>query len=152
MLEKLIQQIADELKIITAAQKSAFSAATHEESRQEDRHDTRSVEASYLAAGTAKRIEELERAVKLLKNFRVKSFKNAPIAPGALVELLEGKERLFYFLLPVGGGTKISVDGKTVNVITAQSQLGEALFGRTAGEEIELVGKQTRTFEIAEVS
>ena len=152
ILANLIQQITVEITALQIAAKSAHSAATHEESRQEDKHDTRSIEASYLAAGTAKRIEELQRVGAVLKNFRLRNFSETnPIAPGALVELKLENLALFYFLLPVGGGYKIAHVGKIVHVITMQSNLGEELLDRRVGDKIEIQAKGTKIYEICRV-
>jgi hypothetical protein len=59
-----------------------------------------------------------------------------PIALGALIELEDSEERLFYFLGPCAGGTEVSEEGRPVQVITAQSPLGRQLLGKRVGERL----------------
>jgi transcription elongation GreA/GreB family factor len=154
ILAALIQQVATEIQALDISAKSAYAAATHEESRAEDQHDTRSTEASYLAAGTAKRLAELKRTAEILKNFPVRKFsEDAAITLGALVELSLGKSHIWYFILPVCGGYKAVIADTTVNVITPQSVLGEAVLEKHAGDEIETrVGKDTRAYQVISIS
>ena len=69
-----------------------------------------------------------------MKNFGA----GEPIELGALVELENGGENLFYFIGPRAGGTEILHDKKEILVITPQSPLGEQLLGRKAGEQPQL--------------
>ena len=47
----------------------AKSAATDEESKAENKYDTRGLEASYLAGAQAKRTTELEETIKVISDF-----------------------------------------------------------------------------------
>ena len=42
---------------------------------------------------------------------------------------------------PHGGGVRLDLDGKSVQVVTPQSPLGKALLGKLHGDVIELRGK-----------
>jgi transcription elongation GreA/GreB family factor len=44
-----------------------------------------------------------------------------------------------YFVVPTGGGERLTVDGTDVLALTPQSPLGEAVVGRRVGDEIEPV-------------
>jgi len=75
-----------------------------------------------------------------------------PIVPSSLVELETGSTTAFYFIAPAGGGLVLRVDGKPVQVLTAQSPLGEALVGHKAGESIQVeAGGQARHYVIRSV-
>lgn len=129
---------ADRQAVLQSAQ-AAHQAATHEESRAEDSHDTRGLEASYLAGAQAKRALELERQI-----VQVKQYSRAPVpigrgvAMGSGVELEWNGRRSYYFIVGLGGGVSVSVGGQRVNVITPQGALGEALMGRKAGDSVDV--------------
>lgn len=140
-----------ELDAILESAKAAHEAATHEESKAEDAHDTRGLEASYLAGAQLARAENLKRVITALQFADVREF--APkeaIAVGALIELESAGKRGKYFLVNEGGG--ISVSGG-VQVINAKSPLGQELIGKCAGDSVEIVSAGvTREYEILSVS
>lgn len=134
-------------------QEAAARAATHEESRPENEHDTRAVEASYLAAGQAMRYEDLRKNASILKQFPWREFSpSEPIAIGALVELSLGKDTLTYLLAPVCGGYKVEISGKPIHIITAESKLGQALLDKYVGDEVEIQTRTARNYEIRAIS
>ena len=49
ILAAILEKLQSEIDALVRAAKSAHEAATHEESRAEDHHDTRGLEASYSA-------------------------------------------------------------------------------------------------------
>jgi len=75
-----------------------------------------------------------EAAIKAVKKFGA----GEPIGLGALVELENGGENLFYFIGPRAGGTEILHDKKEILVITPQSPLGEQLLGKKSGDQPQL--------------
>ena len=122
----------------------AAHAATHEEAKPENDKDTRALEASYLAAGQAERVRELEGAAKLLGSFELRDIgKTTPISSSAVITLEDAEGvRSTFFMAPHGGGVRLEVEGGGhVQVVTPQSPLGAALLGRTHGEVIEVRGK-----------
>lgn len=134
-------------------QELAREAATHEESRPENEHDTRSVEASYLAAGQAQRFEALCRHLALLKQFRLRDFTaDDTISVGALVELESAGKESTYFLLPVAGGYTVDWQGQVIHIVTPDSLMGQALLDKSVGDEVELRAQVHRTFEIRNVA
>jgi hypothetical protein len=61
-----------------------------------------------------------------------------PIAAAALLEVDVDGKRFHYFLAPQGGGLRAEIDGVTVQVITPQSPMGQALLGKTTGDVVEV--------------
>lgn len=121
----------------------AAQAATHEEAKPENDKDTRALEASYLAAGQAARVRELETALKVLAHLALEDIgKTTPICASAIVTLEDDDgARSTFFMSPHGGGVRLDEGGASVQVVTPQSPLGKALLGRTHGDVIELRGK-----------
>ena len=143
LLASLIAHVDGEIATMRKAAYDAADAATHAEAKPENDKDTRALEASYLAAGQAERVRELESAQKLLVGMELRDIgKTTPICASAVITLEDddGAQTMF-FMSPHGGGVRLDLDGASVQVVTPQSPLGKALLGRTHGESFELRGK-----------
>ena len=139
IIKKVTEKLASELEIYFRAAHASRTEATHESSKAENKYDTRGLEASYLARGQSKQAAEIEAAIAEFEKMPAKKFGTGePIGLGALVELENGGEKVFYFIGPRAGGTEILHDQKEILVITPQSPLGEQLLGRKAGEQPQL--------------
>ncbi|MCB1070904.1 MAG: GreA/GreB family elongation factor [Kiritimatiellae bacterium] len=135
----IVNQIIEQLRIkaglhLTAA-KSAHAEATHEEAVAEDKYDTRGLEASYLAAGQARQMEETAAAIQAYASLFVKKFSPGdPVDLTALVTLEVNRERQVVFIGPAGGGVEVQAGKTSVLVITPQSPLGTLLMGKKKGD------------------
>ena len=138
LIDKIIKALQSELETYIRVAKASHQEATAEENRAENKYDTRGLEASYLAAGQAKKVAELEDAVGAFEDLKTKSFDDSSIDVGALVELDQDGDKNFYFVGPCAGGTEVTVGESEVLVITLQSPLGSQLQGRQQGERLEL--------------
>jgi transcription elongation GreA/GreB family factor len=149
LITKIALELEQELELLRQATHAAKEASIHEESRAEDAHDTRSTEASYLAAGQAQRTAQVEALTHYFRSLDTKDFSAGQrIAPGAWVELRQGSFRTCYLLVASGGGRKI--DG--VQVLSTASPLGEAMLGARQGEPLEWeTGGRSFTAEILKV-
>ncbi len=137
-----------------SANLAAKEAATEAEAKPENKYDTRGLEQSYLAAGQAKRAEDLRAAMLMLKSLTLLTFdRESPIDISALVTLQdESGQQKIYFLLPSQGGVKLKVDQKEVSTVSPESPLGRALIDKRVGQAIELKSAgQTRCLEIVDV-
>jgi transcription elongation GreA/GreB family factor len=147
LLSQIIAHLERELSVMIHAAKTAHEAATHEQARSEDKHDTRGIEAGYLAGAQAARVEELQRVIQNLRDFKLPKIEaRDPIQSGTLIEAETDGRSVLYFLLSEGAaGVQLQTDqGQKINVITTRSPIGEALLDRRAGESTE--------FEIARKS
>lgn len=152
-LELILAALNSELEVLAQSARSAQEAAVHEESRAEDSHDTRGLEASYLAGAQNARIEDLKRTVAYFQFTPTRDFKAGDaIEVGALLELSLDSKTLYYFLTSRGGGRTIQFEGHAVQLISPQSPIGEELSGKCVGDEIEVEGQQkTRVYKILSV-
>src|SRR3954471_18577763 len=115
LVETIQAHLIDELAALVQAAKAAHEAATHEESKAEDSHDTRGLEASYLAGAQAQRAAELQSQITMWKFLPLREYGAEDLAcPGALIELEHGKTRAFYFIAPRGGGLVMRLEGRPV--------------------------------------
>jgi transcription elongation GreA/GreB family factor len=139
VLDQILSVLSTELASLTRAAQGAFAAATDPDSKAENKYDTRTLEASYVARGQAQRVAELQEAVRAFGALSGSALEpGAAITLGALVSLETPEERAHYFLGPFAGGTEIVCEGKEIIVITPASALGQKLIGRREGETIAL--------------
>lgn len=154
LIQRIIASLTKELAVVKDGARDAYEEATHEESQPENRFDTHSLEASYLAAGQAKLVVELETAIMRCQNMELHAFEpDEPIGIGALVELESKSEKDLYFLIPTAGGIEIEDLDRPIQVITPQSPIGKLLVGHRAGETVSLeTATLPREFAILNVS
>ncbi len=137
----LLSHLETELQALMASAKAAHLAATHEESRAEDKHDTFAIEAGYLAAGQASRVAELKNAVEELRRALENSSHKNQIEIGSLVTL-KGSGKISRSLLAHhGGGTRITLQEIPLTIVSPLSPLGESLMGLTVHDEFEVESK-----------
>ncbi len=143
--DAIVAQLRSELALQVGAAHLARDEAISEESRAENKYDTHSQEAAYLAEGQAKLAAEIEGNLALYSGLALPTFNPGDaIALGALVEVgAQGKsgKSTWYFLGPRGGGIEVNVEGKTILVLTPQSPLGRQLLGKRVGDKLVMPGR-----------
>jgi hypothetical protein len=139
MKTRLFESIREELRAqllrLKQAAQEAHAAATDVGSKAESKYDTRNLEASYLASGQAKQVEELAESLRLFEVFDVLSIERGEkIVMGSLVGTADGS---WYLLAPSAGGLEIIHDGREVTVLTPSSPLYQKLLGKARRDLIE---------------
>lgn len=122
------------------AAKAAHEAAIHEENIPDNKYDTLSLEASYVAQGQANRAQEIKLALQAYRGLSLQAFDaSAEIRLTAMVAL-EGDDGALktVFIGPQEGGLKLLLDGEEVLVITAGSPMGRELIGKSLGDTVEI--------------
>ncbi|MEN5256303.1 GreA/GreB family elongation factor [Pseudomonas protegens] len=150
----ILHQLRDDLEVAVRAAQTAYETATHEENIAENKYDTLGLEASYLAAGQARRVEEIRQALGLWQNLSLRPYDpQKGIQIGALLGLEdENGHEQWLFLGPDGAGLKVYVVGQLVTVITPRSPLGNSLLGKFEDDEVEIVVAGARQqFTVTEV-
>lgn len=153
LIKKIIASLDAELAMYAQSARAAHEEATHEQSRAENKYDTRGLEASYLARGQSKQAAETMSAREEYAAFKPREFgPDTPIDLCAVVEL-DGPEGLStYFIGPRAGGTEITHQRKTILVITPQSPLGSQLLGRKQGDNLEIkIGPSRSKYQVTQV-
>ena len=116
----------------------AHAAATDPGSKAEGKYDTRSLEASYLAVGQARQVDELAEAVRIFDGLALPDFgANDPIDAGALVEVELAGEVSWFLLVPASGGLEVSHEGREITLLTPASTLYQKLVGLAVGDALE---------------
>lgn len=154
LVQKIIAQLAAELEGYAQSARSAHAEATDEQSKAENKYDTRGLEASYLARGQSRQVAETAEALEQFAALPLRDFEPGELIDiGALVELDSKAGRNCYFIGPRAGGMEIKQGGREVLVITPQSPLGQQLVGKKQGDqwETQLAG-QRRAFRAVRVA
>jgi hypothetical protein len=152
VIEALIAHFEAERSGLVESARAAHSASTHEESRAEDRHDTFAIEAGYLAAGQAARVQDLDATLAEFRAHLESSLIPDSAKPGTLVALSHRGRQLWFFLARHGGGTKTLVDSISITVLSPDSPLGENLFDLKAGDGFSVDSKTgVQEYSILEV-
>ncbi len=142
MKAALLDAIRSELKSrFDRLSKSALetrAAATDPDSKAESKYDTRSLEASYLAAGQTKQVRELAEAILQFEQLELPDFDMSDeIAFGALVEVELNGETQCFLLVPAAGGMTVSHEGREITLLTPESPLHGKLLGLRVGDTLE---------------
>ncbi len=144
LVSKIIAQLDHELALYERSARAAHAEATDEQSKAENKYDTRGLEASYLARGQSRQMAETLQAREHYATLPLRDFGPAdPIDIGAVIAVEFDGERTIYFIGPRAGGMEISHEDETVLVITPQSPLGQQIVGQkpSAGLKIALGGR-----------
>lgn len=154
LIQKLIDLTKENLQSAYDAAQSTYDIATNEESKPENKYDTRGLEASYLAGAQAERVADIKATLASYENINVRNFdENSKIALTALVEILSNEKTSMVLLMPKGGGLSISFASRLIQVITPDSPLGKNLIGREVGELVQIsTAEKSREYEILSIS
>ena|SRR5690606_15349900 len=148
----IIEALQADLEIARDALASSHEAATHAESKAENKYDTRGLEAAYLADGQRRRVHEIETALMAYRNLPVRSQTDGSIKIGALVSLDHSGTGRWVFLGPDAAGLKVTDGTEEILVISPRSPLGQALLGRGEGDEVGiLVSGLRQQYEVVAV-
>jgi len=150
----ILDKLRVDLDIAERAAQTAYETATDEENIAENKYDTLGLEASYLAAGQARRVEEIRQSLALCQTLILRPYdERRGIEVGALLGLEDEKGReQWLFLAPDAAGLKVDLVGQLITVITPRSPLGKSLLGKFEGDEVEIqVAGARQQFAVTEV-
>ena len=154
LLQKIMEHLSGELETYGRAARAAHAEATHEQSRAENKYDTRGLEASYLARGQSRQAAALENTLLQYQTLTLRSFAAPDPIDLTAVVMLEGRGgNSTYFIGPGAGGTEIAMGDVEVTVITPQSPLGRQILGRRMGERLQLeLGGSRSEFRVVSIA
>lgn len=145
VLREIVSKLTREAQHMLSAAQETRDEAIHEDSRAENKYDTRGLEASYLAEAQARQAEEARRHVALFEAVRIREYTSSDrIGLGASVKVSLGRQIDTYFTGPASGGLEVEIDDAVLTVVTPESPLGKRLFGARRGARFEMNGQQGR--------
>lgn len=138
LIERIRTELRSRLDRLANAARDAHAAATDADSKAESKYDTRTLEASYLAKGQAKNVEESADHVRIYEGWAPGDFDiSSPIDAGALVEVDLQGDTFYYLLGPAAGGMTLDYEGAELTVLTPESPLYQKLLGQSVGDFLE---------------
>jgi transcription elongation GreA/GreB family factor len=154
IIQAIIASLHSELERYSRSARSAHAEATDEQSKAENKYDTRGLEASYLARGQSQQAQEVTRAIQEYESLELRGFRSGePVGVGALIEIEHEGHRIRYFLGPRAGGVDIDCDGDEIIVISPQSPIGRQLVGRKQGDTLQItIGGKTTACRLLAIS
>lgn len=150
----ILEQLGSDLLIAQRAAQTAYEAATDKANIAENKYDTLGLEASYLAAGQARRLAEINQALSALQQLPIGDFDpRRGIQLGALILLADATDQQRWLLLAAdAAGLKVMDGEREIMLITPHSPIGQRLLGQAPGDEFELkIANQLQHFEILQV-
>lgn len=133
----ILRQLEADLALQTQAALTSRDEATSEESKAQNKYDTRGQEAAYLAEGQARLVAEIHESIALYAALPLPAFAATdPIALGAVVTLSGTDQTQRCFIGPRAGGLELTHEGRTLLVLTPASPLGRMLLGRRVGDSV----------------
>ena len=138
VLQAIVERLREELAVATAQVHIARDEATSEQSKAENKYDTRATEASYLAGAQNRRQIELQKNLSLFERLITAEpvLREAIDGPCLVAVRDEGGDVAWLLLGPAAGGTRVEVRGTPVVVITPQAPQGRALLGALVDDEV----------------
>ena len=138
ILTRIRAELRARLDRLSKAACEAHAAATDPGSKAEGKYDTRSLEASYLAAGQARQVDELAESVRIFETLTLPDFEmDDAIDAGALVEVALNGESGFFLLVPSSGGLVIMHEDQEITLLTPDSGLYRKLLELRVGESLD---------------
>lgn len=137
LFQNLKSEVDLQLQFAIDAANNTLEMATHEESKAENKYDTRGLEASYLARAQTERVVDLKALKFGIESIKIRNFTSSdPIAITALIQLNSKDKILWLLLLPQGGGQSVLHKSFQVKIITPDSPLGSQLVGKFLGDQV----------------
>ncbi|MBS67399.1 MAG: transcription elongation factor GreAB [Pseudomonas sp.] len=150
--QQIIATLEADREVAKTVLAATHEAATHAESKAENKYDTRGLEAAYLADGQRRRLHEIETALAAYRNLQPTIGSDKCVRVGALLCLEHDGVERWFFLGPDAAGLKLRHEGRETLVISPRSPLGQGLLGREVGDEVELkVNGQPQRYEVLEI-
>lgn len=146
LLSRIIEHLTSELSNSELAAKNAHLAATDDQSVAETQYDTLAIEASYLAEGQSRRVEEMKASIILFEQLAQQKIDELlQVSIGSLVQLEKDKaNNAWFYIGPASGGFRCEIKGNTFTLITPQSPMGTALMNKEEGDDVEItLGNQS---------
>ena len=139
LLHHICTTLEHDFEVSRRAAQVAYETATAEENVAENKYDTLSLEASYLATGQARRTAEIRQALLAFQQLVIRDYdpaKGIQVSNLVTLEDEQGKSRRL-FIGPEGAGLKIGEGSLQITVITPRSPLGQLLLGKFIDDEVE---------------
>ncbi len=147
---KILDTLIAEFRSNIESSESGLTAAENESKFHKgamvSRYDTFKEEAQYLAGALERTLSEMRQQLSSLEVLKNNPPKVEHGSIYALVKLEDSDtgQKMFYFLLPAGGGTEHEYDNKTITVVSLGSPIATALIGKHEDDEVTVKLKNSK--------
>ena len=149
LFQMVLENLRGRLNILVESALTAKEASTNEESKAENKYDTRGLEASYLASGQARRAQELKEKIFNTEKVELRNFgPDDSINVSAYVHIQVNEDQEQYIFILPAGGIEVEFRGKKIRTLSIDAPLGQQLYGMREGDDFDFQG---RFFEILAV-
>jgi len=140
LLSIILAQLTSELENSQHAAHNAHLAATDDQSVAETQYDTLAIEASYLAEGQSRRVDEIKVSITLFEHLTKQGLDEPlKVSMGTLVQLEKDQpNNAWFFIGPAAGGFRCELENQKITLITPQSPMGSALMNKEEGDNVEI--------------
>jgi len=137
----IVNKLTQELNQAISSANEAHAAAVDDQSVAETQYDTLAIEASYLAEGQSRRVQELQKSIHDYQTIRLINFnEKTTITITALVQLSKDIQKQHWFFIgPAAGGFRCKLLNQHITVITPQSPIGLAMLNKMQEDDIEVL-------------
>lgn len=135
LLNKVINNLTDELAALKKASEDARRASINAPSKMESRYDSMKFEQDMLSRNFSLKADELKEGIEKLKKFNLSVFEKVSLGSLVEIENINQNNSEFYFILDFGSGITIESDNfKNVRVISSNSPIGQILMDKKYGD------------------
>ena len=141
LIQNIINDLSNKLNRSITSANEAHAIAVDDQSIAETQYDTVAIEASYLAEGQSRRVQEYQEAIKCYQSLIYKHFdENSTITLTALIQLSKDKTKQHWFFIgPDAGGFSCKLSQQLITVITPDSPMGLAMLDKQQDDDIEVI-------------
>jgi hypothetical protein len=143
IFEQIIEELTKIYNSTVTEIDSVSQAAIDAPGRNESRYDTAKVELGFLANSLSAKAVEMGKVIQTLSIFPLPP-KSGIVLIGSLVEVTMNNKNQILFVLPCGGGQKITFDDVSVIVISKAAPLFSFLINKKGGETITFNGRPVK--------
>ena len=139
----LIAALTEELNLARIAADEAKSSATSPEAKSENKYDTRSTEAAYLAHGQSLRAQSLWDLITQIQNWTPPE-SQTHIQLGALLCLRSKRDQRpdrWIWITPIGA-RHIELRGTPVQLVNHSAPLAQQLIGLEIGDSLAVMNEE----------
>jgi len=131
--------VNEELENLVRGYKRTVNEANDAPGAMQSRHDTSGKEASWLAQGIGRRVEELRSRLTALEGLVLDNVTDNVVL-GSVVNLvdMDTYEDVNYVILPAGGGEIMEYAGNEFTIISPDSPISASLLHKKVGEQVKI--------------
>jgi len=142
IVEKLVKILTETALLTKKKIEQTRRAAIEAPGRMQSRYDSSKQEYSYQVDGLQKSLLKIQQGIEMLHEFKVNKLSFDKVTMGSIVQVRKNSEKIFYFILPVGGGNVFETEqfGK-ITIIAPEAPITKLLLDKRKDDSV-LIGSR----------